>query len=163
TRAVQDWGGRVDLNRDGVADATDAQLLAGQVIDDLRRIFEPFDVNIQEVNAASIDDVKFDLSLFGTHDAYVFACGGTSPAAPAQCGGWPGASLLDPGNTRDGTAFAFAESVLTWVGTDLLPAVDPGTGPDNLIAHVIAGEAGRTFGLNYVDPLEGFGDAMARI
>src|SRR5262249_52047136 len=40
---------KLDFNGDGAANATDARLLANQVLADVRRAYEPFNVNVVEI------------------------------------------------------------------------------------------------------------------
>ncbi len=140
TRTIQNQN--IDLNTDGNADQIDALLLADQVMTNVRRIFEPFNIQVFQNNARNLDDVRDRLSG-SSNDAYIFVFGDDPAANPAW--GW---ALLDRDDTRvdlglnrfDNVAFAFADEIIrVRTPAQVAPA----------LSFVAAHEAGHTFGLKH--------------
>ncbi len=123
----------LDYNGDGTANQADAAILGNRVINELDRLFAPFDVSIVQASASSINDLKATLANSPTNDAYMFAAGYS-----LCCGSAP----YDAGNLRDDTAFVWAGTLLRDYGGTL----------DNVaskIAGFVAHEAAHTYGLDH--------------
>jgi hypothetical protein len=145
----------LDFDGDGVADATDARLLAHQVLSDVRRAYEPFGVNVLEIDSTGINGVKNALAFGDGNDAYIFADGATPSSLTSASGTVTGYAPVDTGNTQDNTGFAFADTVASLANGTL-------AGDALAIATNVAHEAGHTFGLKHTDPaqLVAAGDTM---
>ncbi len=134
---------QIDANGDEISDASDAPLVADQIIENLNRIFLPFDIDIQMANAASLTDIAASLNATTTNDAYVFV-GGSEPSTMFD----HGAAMIDVGNLEDNLAFVFAEETYEQFGTP-----DTESPHNTKFAHArnIAKQAAHTFGLDSVE------------
>jgi hypothetical protein len=138
----------LDFNGDGVANATDARLLANQILADVRRAYQPFAVTVLELDSIGINGVKTALATYSSNDAYIFATGATPSSLQTRPGiTTTGIAPIDIGNTQDNTGFAFADTIASLASGSLTVYASD-------IAENIAHEAGHTFGLEHVDPTQ---------
>jgi hypothetical protein len=161
----------IDFNGDGAVNAADFQALHDSVLSILQRIFQPYDVQIQEVNATSAAGIA-GLLAGQPGSAYVFAGGVLSgmgggtmgPLAGTVAGDRqaesanmnanppdPGTVIFGDASTIDETAGGNATSESALVYADALAAYSSdltfGYPLDVAMANVIAREAGFTYGL----------------
>jgi Ca2+-binding RTX toxin-like protein len=142
----------IDYNRDGVVNANDLTKLEQDVLQVVRREYEPFNVNVQLARSSSVAQIAATLAANngipkGHNDAYVLVAG-LSGALEASLGDVFGLSnTIDEGpnasNTHDQAVLVFADQVLGLVtGTR---GANASLGVGTTAAH----EAGHAFGLNH--------------
>ncbi|HKB02641.1 MAG TPA: hypothetical protein VKD90_10500, partial [Gemmataceae bacterium] len=133
----------LDFSGDGKLDATDGNMAASLIAEQVRTLFAPYDVRVVRQDSA-IAAVDY-LTGHATDDAFIFVTGNENPA------GAGGVAPVDPNNTRDdigasGGSVGMARWIVQsgWAG----PA-----GRDafiNFLGGATAHEAGHTFGLQHV-------------
>jgi hypothetical protein len=150
----------------GAGDAADAAALRAAIVSLVQRYYEPFDITVvaltstfQSVNghmvraAQTLADVTATLGANNGDaehwDAYAFVTGLTAAAPrgiPGGLNGQAGGGNFDGTNTTDDTVVNIVNHAFTnLLGTAGLTAADA----DTALAHLIAHEAGHSFGLEH--------------
>jgi hypothetical protein len=151
-------GQRIDLNDDGRVDSTDWFQLRDTTMALVRRIFEPFDINVEMVSAPSGTAIKQIMARnagdsSGQFDAYVLATGIYTTVAPnipaGSLQGWLGIAsgvdlIQNTQNVTDETVLVDGEFMLDF-------AFNNGFNYAVAMAHVIAHEAVHTLGLRHIN------------
>jgi hypothetical protein len=151
-------GQRIDLNDDGRVDSTDWFQLRDTTMALVRRVFEPFDINVEMVSAPSGTGIKQIMARnagdpSGQFDAYVLATGIYSTVAPnipaGSLQGWLGIAsgvdlIQNLQNVTDETVLVDGEFMLDF-------AFNNGFNYAVAMAHVIAHEAVHTLGLRHIN------------
>lgn len=135
----------LDYNNDGYVNSTDVQLLGDDVVNLVKRIYEPFDVNVQRAASSSLDQVADHLSGGSDNDAYIVIAGQQGPAGGL---GW---SKVDTNFNDDNVAFGFAEDLLDTVNSERHYAAFS-------LARTAAHEAAHSFGLEHLENQGDTGD-----
>lgn len=158
---------RFDFDSDGDVDADDTLLLAEATADVVRRVYQPFAIDVEIVNSSSLDDVRDFLNRngddVGNRDAYVFAVEafrGSDGASVGELTGSfgiaSGADLFSaqsgdgnqPINRNDEVAFTFIDNIANFGDFFSTPAAaDEQRAFAARIGYVSAHEAGHTLGL----------------
>lgn len=144
----------LDVDGDGTVNGADAQAFADRVELVIERIFEPFDILVQQASATSIANIRDSLAAngngAGNRDAYIIGAGIDPPANPAF--GWARVDFTDgnangvrdPGeaaNNQDNLGFAFADAIISSLNSFTIEQLTRAVG------RTMAHEAGHTFGL----------------
>jgi hypothetical protein len=119
-------GGNPNFNNDDVQAFVDYQL------NELKYIFEPFDIEVRYAQSVSLAGITALLQSAPTEDVYIYV-GGSRPASVTRD---IGAALIDPGNANDNLAFCFTRNLNFGI-----------TNTNWEVATCIARQAGFTFGL----------------
>ncbi|MCM2373466.1 calcium-binding protein [Aporhodopirellula aestuarii] len=138
----------VDFNGDGQSNDTDTRLVISETLAEVGRIFAPFDIAIEQVSAATLDDVGDRLAERSSKDAYILVGSEHNPEARGVA---PGCDL---GNELDNTALVFgASSIYSSSDGRLLVSILG-------LARTIAHEAAHTFGAQHTKGEIGKSDLM---
>lgn len=116
----------------------DSLELASDIVDYVAQFFAPFDVEVVQASAHTLEDAAATLASTATRDVYIFV-GGESASES-------GRATFDWGNLQDDIGFVFAGN---FIGHD-----DEGTWTVDVqgMARTIAHEASHTFGLAHTGP-----------
>ncbi len=148
----------IDYDESGWIDPADAEALSQDVANLVRRIYQPFDVNVQIVASSNPQQVEQWLDASDTSDAYIFVAGKarrepTGSGRPMNLG----VAWIDNGNLWDNVGFAAADDLARRVPREFVPTDPEGPGDWRLdylatrLANTAAHEAGHTFGLHHID------------
>lgn len=128
----------LDYNNDGSVNVNDAESLGDDVIDLVKRYYEPFDVNVSRAMSSSLDGAADYLAGGSGNDAYVVMAGAQGSAGGL---GW---SRVDSNFNDDNVAFGFVEDLLDTVASDPAKAAYS-------LARTAAHEAAHSFGLEHLE------------
>jgi hypothetical protein len=139
-----------DYNGDSVVDGGDVFDLKSDVMNLIRRSYEPFNIDVVEASNQSVAAIRSQLMAnnglsVGRNDAYMLVSpayvSGVSVGSNLQAYGVaPGSDASDLQNLLDDTALAFADVILANLS---------GSTSDTALAFTTAHEAGHAFGLRH--------------
>ncbi|MBW3599307.1 MAG: hypothetical protein KY475_18810 [Planctomycetes bacterium] len=144
---------QIDYNQDGRVDQLDSNILGEDVANLMRRMYEPFDVQVEIVASSNRQDVLDQLAQSDTADAYIFVAGQAARDGEGNLKNY-GLAWFDEGNLWDNVATVAADDLaqkVDWYDQDY---------PDNTrqrrdflvtsLANIAAHEAAHTFGLYHI-------------
>jgi hypothetical protein len=125
--------------------AAQAATMRAQILADVRSYYAPFDVNVVEASATSLQDIQNSLVSGATKDAYVLVAGVNTT------GGTIGNGLNGQAGGNDYATFGNAtdDTVVVMVNHMFSNGSANATRGDTAIAYTIAHEAGHSFGLEH--------------